>query len=131
MTARPDRCPNCGHSATAHTGVYCQKCGEPLIDETAAQGLLRSLRGRYVRVFVNEATEHRVRLYMDRFNRDFPDSQSRLELDDEQHFAIALTALVDYGLCIDELEHGLEATPSGELRSREVMDEEVRRRSGG
>lgn len=128
MTPRPDRCPGCGRSCTAHTGVYCQVCGEPLLDAAGAEALLRSVRGRYVNVFVNEATEHRVRLYMDRFNRDFPDPNTRLELDDEEHFAIALTALVDYALSTDELEYGLEATSSGELRSREVMDEEVRRR---
>ena len=28
---RPDHCPNCGSGAiTAHTGSYCEECGEPL-----------------------------------------------------------------------------------------------------
>lgn len=27
---RPDMCPHCGHSVTAHTGQYCGACGEPL-----------------------------------------------------------------------------------------------------
>lgn len=29
-TARPDKCPNCGASVTAHTGTYCHACGEGL-----------------------------------------------------------------------------------------------------
>ena len=28
--SRPSSCPNCGASATAHTGGYCHGCGEPL-----------------------------------------------------------------------------------------------------
>lgn len=31
MMSRPDLCPNCGASTTAHTGSYCQECGEPLV----------------------------------------------------------------------------------------------------
>lgn len=30
MAERPDLCPRCGASTTAHTGTYCQECGEPL-----------------------------------------------------------------------------------------------------
>lgn len=31
--ARPDLCPNCGHSVRSHTGSYCHRCGEPLREE--------------------------------------------------------------------------------------------------
>lgn len=30
---RPTHCPNCMRSCTAHTGTYCQECGEPLVQE--------------------------------------------------------------------------------------------------
>lgn len=31
MARRPDSCPHCGASTSAHTGSYCQVCGEPLM----------------------------------------------------------------------------------------------------
>lgn len=31
--SRPDACPRCGRSCTAHTGSYCHECGEPLFDQ--------------------------------------------------------------------------------------------------
>jgi predicted amidophosphoribosyltransferase len=34
--ARPDACPNCGSSTTAHTGAYCHECGEPLTPRSYA-----------------------------------------------------------------------------------------------
>lgn len=30
---RPDLCPNCGASTTAHTGTYCHECGEPFAEK--------------------------------------------------------------------------------------------------
>lgn len=35
--SRPTHCPHCGASTTAHTGPYCQECGESLVPATSSQ----------------------------------------------------------------------------------------------
>jgi hypothetical protein len=45
---RPDLCPNCGASTTAHTGSYCHECGEPLVAE---RGFFDRLRENDTREF--------------------------------------------------------------------------------
>jgi len=43
MPTRPDLCPNCGASTTAHTGTYCHECGERLVPEAPWRQLIDDL----------------------------------------------------------------------------------------
>lgn len=46
MSRRPDTCPDCGASATAHTGPYCHECGADLVPPTPRTETPREAQAR-------------------------------------------------------------------------------------
>ena len=75
--------------------------------------------------------ERRIRLYADRLARRLAElgDDDPYDLDDDRDLAGLLMLLCEAALDMDERNSGLGADPlTGQLRSREVADEEARRR---
>jgi len=97
---------------------------------------LKMCVGRDFTVHITEAMESRLRAHVDRVNRDLDQHErrtgqtpiDRFDPDDDVDIIITLLACADRGLEAGERDDGVVGTPWGEIRSREQVDEERRRR---
>ena len=92
------------------------------------------LTGREIVVPLSQADEHRLRMWIDRHNREAecfagftPDDL--LDPDDDGDIGCALLCCTAAGLAEDEGDHGLEAFPWGDIVSVDVA-EAIRRDRG-
>lgn len=90
--------------------------------------LARNLRGRKIEVFVNQAVEDRLRMFIDRVNASGVFDDEKFNPDSDEDIEFAILACVETGLEADERQHGLTSSVMGEVMSTEVMEEGVRRR---
>ncbi len=89
------------------------------------------LSERPLTVALELTIERRIRLYADRLARRLAElgDDDPYDLDDDRDLAGLLMLLCEAALDMDERNSGLGADPlTGQLRSREVADEEARRR---
>lgn len=87
----------------------------------------KNLRGRKVELFLSEALEARLRMYVDRTVAEGTFDKSEFE-DETDALEFAITCCTEAGLIQDEKQHGLEATALGEVMTVEQLDEHRRRR---
>lgn len=80
----------------------------------------RLLNSRPLTVRLDDATERRLRLYLDRLNRHMDDEP--LDPDDDQDLANTLLGAAEAGIEADEHAHGLAGSIFGDVLSKEVMD---------
>ena len=88
-------------------------------------------RQRPLTVALEARLERRIRLYADRLNRRIapPDNHDLFDVDNDDDLAATVMLLCEIALENDERRSGLAAHAlTGELCSREVADEQLRRR---
>ena len=86
---------------------------------------------RPLTVALEARLEWRIRLYADRLNRRIapPDNHDLVDVDNDDDLAATVMLLCEIALENDERRSGLAAHAlTGELCSREVADEQLRRR---
>jgi hypothetical protein len=93
--------------------------------------LSRLLASRPLTVQLEGRLEHRIRLYADRLNRRLASEGDTdpYDVDDDDDLANVVMLLCEANLDQDEDAHGLASDQAtGELRSRELADEQAKRR---
>jgi predicted amidophosphoribosyltransferase len=62
--SRLDSCPNCGASATQHTGSYCHECGEVLVPKRIYVFEIGTTTHHVVGYSAEEARKRALKLYV-------------------------------------------------------------------
>jgi hypothetical protein len=90
--------------------------------------LAMSLIARDLVIPLSRGDEKRIRMFMDRMNRDCEIADVDdvdLDPDDDLDVAAAVITCMDEGIRMDEREHGVESTPWGDMRSVDVAAAEM------
>jgi hypothetical protein len=102
----------------------------------ANERLRRTITGRDLTIILSVGDEARLRLWIDRFNRDieackFMEAGDLLDPDSDRDLMVAFTTCMNDGLTADETHNGLHGFLWGDVVTQEQAAEMYRRRAEG